>query len=243
MVYDDVFQEEFELLSERQQCMLLFIERFLQEEGFPPTIREIGEACGIGSTSVVNYNLNKLVAGGWLERTKEKSRGIRLLRPVRSQPEESHLAVLPGGVRAYDPTNVITIPKVGRIVASKPVLIPGEDLGQYYDPDMDVIEVSRDMLRGVDPGEVFALEVQGDSMIDALIADGDIVILRKQQTCRDGDLVAVWLPEDSTTTLKEFHDEGGRIRLQPRNPNMAPIYVHPNNCQIQGKVLGVIRMI
>ena len=239
--YDNSFHEDFELLSERQQSMLIFIEEFILSEGYPPTIREIGEACGINSTSVVNYNLNKLVENEWLERTKEKSRGIRLLRSIKP-PQEASATLLRGTVRAYEPVNVASVPRVGRIVASQPVLLPGQDFGEYYDPDMDMIEVSKDMLRGLDVSEVFALEVKGDSMIDALIADGDIVILRKQQTCKDGDMVAVWLPDDSTTTLKEFHDEGGRIRLQPRNPSMDPIYVHPNNCQIQGKVLGVVRM-
>jgi repressor LexA len=241
MMYDDTYQEAFELLSERQKNILVFIEKFLRDEGYPPTIREIGEACDIASTSVVNYNLNKLVENEWLERTKEKSRGIRLLHTAA--PFSEPASGLRSAVRAYQPTNVASVPKVGRIVASKPVLLPGEDFGQYYDPDMDMIEVSRDMLRGLDPSEVFALEVQGDSMIDALIGDGDIVIMRKQQTCTDGDLVAVWLTDDHTMTLKEFHDEGGRIRLQPRNPTMEPIYVHPNYCQIQGKVLGVVRMI
>ncbi len=240
-MYDDNFQDEFELLSERQQAMLLFIEQFIYKEGYPPTIREIGEACDINSTSVVNYNLNKLVQAEWLERTAEKSRGIRLLRSIR--PPKETTPMMRAMVRAYEPANVAYVPRVGRIVASQPVLLPGDDFGQYYDPDMDMIEVSRDMLRGRDASEVFALEVKGDSMVDALIADGDIVILSKQQTCKDGDMVAVWLPDDSTTTLKEFHDEGGRIRLQPRNPTMEPIYVHPNNCQIQGKVLGVVRMV
>ncbi len=230
----------FEALSERQKAILIFIGGFIDREGFPPTIREIGEACDIPSTSVVNYNLNKLVDLQWLERSKEKSRGIRLVRrsgggagrPPRERP-----------VRAYDGGSATLVPRVGRIVASKPVMLPGADFGQYYDPDMDLIEVPREMLRGFDPSEVFALEVQGDSMIDALIDDGDIVVMRKQQTCADGDLVAVWLPQDSTTTLKAFYDEGTRIRLQPRNPTMDPIYVHPNNCQIQGKVLGVVRML
>jgi repressor LexA len=239
MTYDD---EELDILydtlSERQKAILDFIEKSINAQGFPPTIREIGEACDIASTSVVNYNLNKLREGGWLERTKEKSRGIRLLhwrRPQTSRAREVQLRVAE--------LNVARIPKVGRIVASEPVPLPGADFGEFYDPDMDVIEISRDMLRGVDAGEVYALEVNGESMIDALIDDGDIVLLHKQQTCRDGDVVAVWLPERGETTLKQFYDEGTRIRLQPRNPSMGPIYIHPNNCQIQGKVLGVVRML
>ena len=234
---DEDLNAQFDLLSERQKAILTFIEHFIDEEGYPPTIREIGKACNIASTSVVNYNLNKLVDAEWLARTREKSRGIRILRRHTPSP------AMKNAVRAYDASNVARVARVGRIVASKPVMLPGSDFGEFYDPDIDVIEVSKDMLRGLDPSEVFALEVQGDSMIDALIDDGDIVILRKTKACQEGDLVAVWLPEDNTTTLKEFHDEGTRIRLQPRNPNMEPIYVHPNNCQIQGKVLGVVRMI
>lgn len=239
MVYGDIELDAMhDLLSQRQKAILIFIEEFVDEEGFPPTIREIGEACDIASTSVVNYNLNKLREAGWLERTAEKSRGIKLVRRRNPSPT-TRMA----GVRQMDDMNVARVPKVGRIVASQPVMLPGSDFGEYYDPDVDVVEISKDILRGVDPSDVFALEVQGESMIDALIDDGDIVILRKQQTCRDGDLVAVWLPDDSTTTLKAFYDEGTRIRLQPRNPTMDPIYVHPNNCHIQGKVLGVVRML
>jgi len=237
-MYDDAPDVLYETLSDRQKAILDFIARFIEADGFPPTIREIGEACDIASTSVVNYNLNKLREGGWLERTAEKSRGIRLLRPRRAQPATREV-----GLRLSDALNVVRIPKIGRIGASAPVMLPGSDFGEYYDPEVDVIEISRDMLRGVDVNEVYALEVQGESMIDALIDDGDIVILRKQQTCRDGEMVAVWLPERSETTLKAFYDEGVRIRLQPRNPSMDPIYVHPNNCQIQGKVLGVVRMV
>lgn len=233
--YDDELDTLYDLLSDRQKAMLNFIEEALDRDGFPPTIREIGEACDIGSTSVVNYNLNKLEEGGWIERTAEKSRGIRLLH-FRNKLQEVPM-------RLMESLNVARVPLVGRIVASEPVQLPGQDFGEYYDPDLDTIEISNDMLRGFDASEVYALRVQGESMIDALIDDGDVIILRRQQTCRDGDMVAVWLPERSETTLKAFYDEGTRIRLQPRNPTMDPIYVNPNNCRVQGKVLGVIRMV
>ncbi len=116
-----------------------------------------------------------------------------------------------------------------------------EDVGQYFDPDLDTVEVPRDMLDRAAEQGVFAMRVQGTSMIDALIDDGDVVVLRAQQTCSDGDMVAIWMPDDNATTLKVFYDEGTQIRLQPRNPTMNPIFVHPNNCQIKGKVLGVLR--
>lgn len=234
MYHDEELNTKFEALSDRQKAILIYIEDFRDEVGFPPTIREIGEACDIGSTSVVNYNLNKLVDGEWLERTKEKSRGIRLLHPRKTQPSRER------PVRAYESESMIKVPRMGRIVASAPVASFADS---SQDPDIDTIDISRDMLHGLNPGEVFALEVEGDSMIDALIGNGDIVILHKTPICNDGDMVAVWLPEREETTLKEFHDEGDRIRLQPKNPTMDPIYVHPNNCQIQGKVLSVLRML
>ncbi len=229
----------YDMLSERQKAILNFIEKFIDQNGYPPTIREIGEACKIRSTSVVNYNLNKLREAGWLERTAEKSRGIRVVR--RRTPLPGVLREVK--LRVSDALNVVRVPLVGRIVASEPVMLPGSDFGEYYDPDVDMIGVPQDMLRGLDSSDVYALRVKGKSMIDALIDDGDVVILRKQQTCHDGDMVAVWLPERAETTLKAFYDEGTRIRLQPRNPSMEPIYVHPNNCQIQGKVLGIVRML
>jgi len=221
MYGDEDFDTLYDLLSDRQKAILNFTEKFIEEQGYPPTIREIGEACNIKSTSVVNYNLNKLRENGWLERTPEKSRGIRLLRRREEPPLRQVQMTLTD-------LNVARVPLVGRIVASEPVMLPGSDFGEFYDPDVDVIEVSQNMLHGLDSSEVFALKVQGKSMIDALIDDGDLVILRKQQTCNDGEMVAVWLPEREETTLKAFYDEGTRIRLQPRNPNMEPIYVHPN---------------
>jgi len=98
------------------------------------------------------------------------------------------------------------------------------------------------LLNGTPVSEVFALKVKGDSMIDAMISDGDIVIFRKQEEAKNGDMVAVWLPDRSETTLKYFYRENdSQVRLQPAHPTMDPIYVHPANCQVQGRVLSVIR--
>jgi repressor LexA len=111
-----------------------------------------------------------------------------------------------------------------------------------YDED-SLMEVTEDMLRGSDPSNAYALRVKGDSMVDAMIREGDVVILRKQNTATNGEMVAVWLTDRSETTLKYFYREGSRIRLQPAHPHMEPIYVDPRVCQIQGKVLSVIRHI
>ncbi len=218
----------FDKLSERQRNILRFIDRYIVDNGFPPTIRDIGEATKIASTSVVNYNLNKLVQAGFLERSAATSRGLRLIKPI------------PNSRRKVK--GIIEMPRVhliGHIVASAPVSIP-EDIGHYTDEE-NMIEVPSSILGAVDAAEVFALSVRGDSMIDAMIQDGDIVFLRKVDEVKNGDMVAVWLPERGETTLKYFFDEGAHVRLQPAHPTMDPIYVSAANCQVQGKVLGVVR--
>lgn len=225
--------KDFNELSERQRNILRFMQQFMEREGYPPTIRQIGEATKIKSTSVVNYNLNKLVSAGYLERSDRVSRGLRLVAP------------LPGTKLKAQPINfsavTARVPLIGQIVAGQPVQMP-EDVGQHYDEE-DLLDLPATMLKGADPDEVFALTVKGDSMIDAMVRHGDIVILRHQQTANNGDMVAVWLPEDSETTLKYFYREGDNIRLQPAHPHMEAIYVRATNCEIRGKVLSVIRQL
>lgn len=216
--------KDYNKLSKRQKHILVFMEQYLEERGYPPTIREIGVATGINSTSVVNYNLNKLVQAGYLERTDNVSRGMRLVAPNGKKDKVVQLA-----------SAAINIPLRGEIVAGEPVPAYGES--------EDVIEVTPAMLGKTDSKEVFALRVNGDSMIDAMIADGDIVLLRRQETANNGDMVAVWLTSRGETTLKYFYNEGARIRLQPANPYMDPIYEDPANCQVQGKVVSVIRQV
>lgn len=224
----------FDSLSERQQNILRFMVKYMNEHGFPPTIREIGEATDIKSTSVVNYNLNKLVQAGYIERTDKKSRGLRIVASVPGMPLKAAKVV-------RMPENIERVPLIGHIVAGEPVAVP-EDVSYYYDED-DMLEVPPYLLNGLDPTEVFALRVKGDSMVDAMVGDGDIVLLKHQLTANNGDMVAVWLPDDGETTLKHFYKEGDRIRLQPANPTMQPIYVDARNCEIRGKVLSVIRQL
>lgn len=220
-------------LSERQRRILDFIESFIRENGYPPTIREIGEAVNIGSTSVVNYNLNKLVKAGFIERSPDVSRGLRL---VDGHPLEEM------GVHVND-VNVTRVPLVGQIVASEPVPIPGEDFGYNYDED-DMIEVPAQLLsQKARHKDIYALRVKGDSMVDALVGDRDVVILKRQETASNGDMVAVWLRDTGETTLKYFYKEGAQVRLQPANSTMQPIYVDARRVQIQGKVLAVLRRI
>jgi repressor LexA len=139
-------------------------------------------------------------------------------------------------VQTAPETSVIQIPLAGQIAASKPV----EFFGIHYDDDA-VVEVPITMLGKTPPDQVYALNVTGNSMIDAMISDGDVVLLRRQQTADNGDMVAVWLSDDNETTLKYFYNEGSRVRLQPANPEMDPIYVDPAQVEIQGRVLAVMR--
>lgn len=207
-------------LSERQSKILSFLNTFTLDNGYPPTIREIGKAVGITSTSVVNYNLDALQRAGYIYRDRTVSRGIRLADDPRD---------------ATGSADLISIPLMGRIAA-------GEPLRVFTDADPeDTIELTRDLV----PAEknMFALKVQGDSMIDALINDGDIVVMRHAETANNGDMVAAWLADEEETTLKRFYNEGSRIRLQPENKTMEPIYANPENVKIMGRVVTVIRQL
>lgn len=216
-------------LSERQRNIIKYMQTYIESNGFPPTIREIGAATGINSTSVVNYNLNKLVQAGEIERFGHTSRGLRLMKQNRRR-EVQPVAPAPAPLR---------VPLMGQIVAGKPFELPS-DVGHHYDED-SLIEVMPSLLHGLDPAEVFALRVKGDSMVDAMIRNGDIVIFKRENTAQDGQMVAVWLTDRNETTLKYFFNEGERIRLQPAHPTMDAIYVNANSCEVQGRVLSVIR--
>ncbi len=221
-------------LSKRQQSILQFTRGYLDEHGRPPTIREIGKAVGINSTSVVNYNLGKLEEKGYLDRDPDVSRGLRLTHKADgfSQTISQTATAIRNVVDRF-----IRVPLVGDIVAGRPVTT-GNDSFSTYDED-DAVELSRSMLTEKADG-LFALRVRGDSMIDAMVNDGDIVIMKPQYEAKNGEMVAVWLRND-TTTLKHFYNEGNRVRLQPANPTMEAIYVDPAEVQIQGRVLMVLR--
>jgi repressor LexA len=222
-------------LSERHKQVLEVLERFQNEVGYPPSIREIGKEAKISSTSVVNYYLNQLEEDGYIERDRKVSRGVRLIKNIAGN--------LQGAAETVQTAiqEMISVPVVGRIVASEPVQVPASDFS-YYDPDSSV-QIARNLLSGGDKeDELFALEVEGNSMIDAMVNDGDIVVMKKVQDVNNGEMVAVWLTDRDETTLKYFYKENGGVRLQPANPTMEPIIVdNPQAVQIQGKVVMVIR--
>lgn len=213
-------------LSERQRKVLQFLEEYIRENGRPPTVREIGDGIKVTSTSLVSYYLNALEAKALITRESAISRGIRLNYDLEESPPE------PRGFLAGD-GETMSIPFLGYIVASAP--IQTEALS-----GAETIEINR-ALFGKDSADLFALTVQGDSMIDALVNDGDTVILRHQQRVENGEMAAVWLPSDSATTLKKVYYEGSRVRLQPANPTMDAFYVPASDVQVQGKVVMVIR--
>lgn len=232
-------------LSERQKKILEVLEEFQATTGYPPSIREICEQTGISSTSVVNYYLDQLQEMGYIERDDRVSRGIRLLKPL-SEVLGTTAGMLKQGAQAIERTfaDLIQVPMVGRIQAGFPIQVPTSDFS-YYDAE-SMVDVASSLLptRERTANDLFALEVQGDSMIDAMINDGDIVIMKPALEARNGEMVAVWLDDKDETTLKYFYKENEKVRLQPANPTMDPIIIDdPSTVRIQGKVVMVIRKV
>jgi repressor LexA len=199
-------------LSAKQMSILRFIREFIREHDYPPSIRDIQDGCGISSTSVVDYNLKALERLGHIRRDREVSRAIELVGRVRMR----------------------TVPVVGQIAAGEPIPVPSADTWTQQDFEEE-IEVTDQMTHGRD--NVFALRVKGSSMIDALVNDGDLVLMEQTSAWDDGDMVAVWLRDRQETTLKKIYNEGPRIRLQPANASMDPIYARAEDVEVQGKVL------
>src|SRR5581483_1907457 len=213
-------------LGERHQKILDFIQEYQRKHKHPPSIREIGENCGISSTSVVNHYLDQLEKTGHIERDRKISRGLRVT-----------------GVNASADT--LRVPILGPIAAGLPLpeLQPG--VSYMTDNEANAVDVARSLLPPKEKGnDLFALEVKGDSMIDAMINDGDIVVMKRAVEARNGEMVAVWLARDNEATLKYFSKERDRYRLQPANPTMKPIYINKDEpLEIKGKVVMVIRKV
>jgi repressor LexA len=213
-------------LTDRQQRILHYIWEFNQDRGYPPSIREIGREVGISSTSVVNYNLDRLEQEGLIERDRKQSRGLRL-SDVGSALFSVETA-----------QGLVSVPFLGMIVAGEPIPIPSSDFALTGADE--TVELAQGMLRN--PEELYALRVRGDSMVDALVNDGDVVVMRQVRRVENGEMAAVWLRDREETTLKRIYWEGGRVRLQPANPTMQPIFVDdPEQVEVRGKVVMVIR--
>jgi len=205
-------------LSDRQKNILKYIEAYVDERGYPPSIREIGDRVGISSTSVVDYNLRVLERDGYIRRDREVSRGLELVGTPRSQ-------------RQVQP-RLVRIPVIGRIAAGLPI--------EAIEDPGDVLELPV----GAVPDNCYALRVRGTSMIEDHIDDGDLVVIRPQPSVENGE-IAVAIVNDTTenggATLKRLYREGDTVRLQPRNPAMQPILVPADQVEVRGKVVKLLR--
>ncbi|MFW5942063.1 MAG: transcriptional repressor LexA [Chloroflexota bacterium] len=219
------------LPSDKQKSILEFIYRYIREENRPPSYREIQNKIGASTPSVVDYHVRKLEGQGLLHRQPRVARGLSLT--------DDALSFL-GQVRQIvrDASDVLRLRIQGDIRAGEPVDF-GSDGFETYDED-DTVVVDAHLLPK--RREKLALfRVRGDSMIDAHVQDGDLVVLQPVDKAHDGDMVAAWLKMEQELTLKHFHREGKRVRLQPANATMEPIYSPASNVQIQGKVVLVMR--
>ncbi|HEY0841113.1 MAG TPA: transcriptional repressor LexA [Vulgatibacter sp.] len=249
-------------LTDRQHAILQFIATHIAEQRFPPTIREIGLAMGIRSTNGVNDHLKALERKGYLERGEMKSRAlvptrqawktVGVRQPATPAPvmeaAQPALRALEGGRRGppspvgaprlvgSDADDLLEIPVLGKVAAGAPILAAeNHDATMRIDPSL--------LGRGSKEG-IFALRIQGDSMIGDGILDGDLVFVRSQATARKGEIVVAMI--EGEATVKRFYPEGDRVRLQPSNPALAPIYVHGRDAraaQVIGVVVGVFRQI
>lgn len=209
-------------LSPKLQQIIDFTHHFWAERGYPPTVRDIVSGCRISSTSVVDYNLDILEREGYIRRHSGISRGIELL------------------TRPSVPGHSPQVPIIGQISAGEPIPVPTSDSWDVT-ASAENLEIIEDLTRG--RKGIYALKVKGSSMVDALINDGDIVLMQYVKVVENGEMAAIWLKAEKEATLKKVYREPGRIRLQPANSQMKPIYTEPDNVEIQGRVIAVIRQL
>ncbi len=198
-------------VSKRQEAIVNFIKKEVQLKGYPPSVREIGEAVGLASSSTVHGHLSRLEAKGVIRRDPTKPRAIEILDP------------------SFQMKNVVNVPLIGKVTAGQPITAV-ENIDEYFSlPSQFVASDS----------SVFMLEIMGDSMIDAGIFDGDYVIVRRQETALNGEIV-VAMTDENEATVKRFFKEKDHFRLQPENATLEPIILQ--SVSILGKVIGVYRM-
>jgi repressor LexA len=218
-VIEHMFAEGGPMVTDRQRAILDYLRGFVDEHGYPPTVREIGEAVGLRSPSTVHAHLAQLERAGLLRRDPTKPRALELTDRRR----EAEAAA----------TDVHRLPLVGDIAAGGPLLAE-QNIEDY-------LAVPEPLARG---GEEFLLRVRGDSMVNAGILDGDFVVVRRQQDARNGDIVVALAGADESAdeaTVKRFFREAGRVRLQPENDALEPIYA--DHVEILGRVIGVFRQL
>ncbi len=205
-------QDKINKLSSRQENILEFIKSSIEKCGYPPSVREIAKAVGLSSSATVHSHLKKLEELGYLKRDPSKPRAISLLFPDGKKPSD---------------TNLVYVPIIGNVAAGTPILAE-ENIEDYF-------PLSTDFVRG--NKEVFMLHIRGDSMVNAGILDRDFIVVRKQNTAINGEIIVALL--DDEATVKRFFKGDKKITLMPENDYMEPIIV--DDAVIVGKVIGVIR--
>lgn len=219
-----------EELHVHEMRILRFLESYWRRFLRAPSIEDIRANVQLPSKDHVYRDLAKLEEKGYISRERGMARSIRLLRTVEG--------------RSFHPDDVpvskiISVPLLGKIAAGEPIHWPDSDFSIY---DSEMIELAQEMVGKRQ--EVYALKVKGNSMIDAMVYDGDIVIMQRYEgRPEDGEIVAIWLADRGETTLKKFYAQGDQARLQPCNPTMSPLFVDARDVRVQGKLLAVIRQI
>lgn len=201
-------------ISETRENIFKFIQSFLSERGYAPTVRDIVKGCNLSSTAVVQHHLNVLEKQGYLHRDPQVVRSIQLMEK-----------------------DIIEVPLLGTIAAGEPIPVP--DSETWTAVAEETLKLTPDIVQK--RNNIYALRVKGISMLDAFITDGDIVIMEATQTAEDGEMVAVWLKDEKEVTLKRIYRESDRVRLQPANQEIQPIYARPENVEVQGRIITVLR--
>lgn len=213
-------------LNEREKDILNFIEQQIKENGYPPSVREIGKSVGLSSTATVHGYLTKLEEKGYVKKENQKGRTLRLLKGLKNENQTKQEEFKPEGKNLYSGKELVEVPIVGKITAGEPILAV-ENVTDTFPIPIDFVGNS----------ESFMLTVSGESMIEAGILDGDYILVKKQNVARNGEIVVALIGDEAT--VKTFYKEKDHIRLQPENSSMDPIIV--SNCEILGKVAGVFR--
>ncbi len=214
-------------LNEREKSILAYIENQVKKEGYPPSVREICKAVGLSSTATVHTYLNRLKEKGYIEKENQKGRTLKVIKGGKFKNQE-YISQMQNNDSQdiYTAKELVNVPVIGKITAGEPILAV-ENITDTFPIPVDFVGNS----------ESFMLKVRGESMIEAGILDGDLILVKKQNTANNGDIVVALIGEEAT--VKTFYKENGHIRLQPENSALEPIIVPM--CEILGKVAGVFR--
>ena len=213
-------KKEFDDLNKREKAILKYIEKQIKANSYPPSVREIGKAVGLSSTATVHGYLAKLEEKGYIKKESQKGRTLRLLKGILKEEKKEEPK------QVYTSREMVDVPVIGKITAGAPILAV-ENVTDTFPIPIDFVGSS----------DCFMLKVRGESMIEAGILDGDYILVKKQNTANNGEIVVALIEDEAT--VKTFYKENGHIRLQPENSTMEPIIVP--NCEILGKVAGVFR--